>query len=104
MIACENCRALNPPNSIICRSCGVNLADFHAAAPRIQEIRQSYTAEQRERLAQDASDVIADKTAQNRQLIKRLIGIAVIVGVIVLVLGVWARRLRVTKSVCGLSV
>jgi tetratricopeptide (TPR) repeat protein len=55
-LRCPNCKALNPPGTIVCSSCGVNLAAFDTAMPKMQ-------MERAERSAIHSATLAAETTA-----------------------------------------
>ncbi len=65
---CANCHALNPPNALICVGCGVNLAGFRAAVPRIREMQSDRATAHLEQLTQEAHATVTDEAARRRRV------------------------------------
>ncbi len=89
-LICGNCRALNPPNALVCASCGVNLADFRAAAPRFRELQVDQAMAHRQQLARQTSAVVADEVQRSRTQLRwqlRLLFIAAVILAVVTIIG-----------------
>lgn len=95
-LSCPNCGALNTPRTVICASCGVNLADFRAALPRIQEIREDRANTQQIQLEHEALTQIAEEATRARARLKTQIRIAATIaaGLAVLIIIVTASYAR----------
>jgi len=85
--ACPNCQAHNPPGSVVCSACGVNLTRFHAAQERLHETLDGEAVAHLLQLSEEAKDAvttgIARSRVQTKQLLKGLLLASVALAVIV---------------------
>lgn len=72
-LICPSCHSLNAPHARICSSCGVNIEDFRSALPRLQQIKDTYTASHLEKLEGEKALQIQDDVKKSRKAFQRLL-------------------------------
>jgi tetratricopeptide (TPR) repeat protein len=58
---CPNCGALNPPDTVICHSCGVNIARFDALLPQMQDLQSEYATKHATQLVLESATQVAEE-------------------------------------------
>jgi tetratricopeptide (TPR) repeat protein len=76
---CPNCRALNPPDALVCVSCGVHLAGFEAALPRFRQLQAERTQVHHEAVAERVSALAQEEAARGNWALGRQIRVLLIV-------------------------
>jgi Tfp pilus assembly protein PilE len=87
MTPCPNCRALNPPGTIICDSCGINVVPFAEAQSQINKIRDDHAAKHEAELQEDAREYIAEESDRIQVQLRKNLKLTVVIAV-VLAIGV----------------
>lgn len=64
---CPNCRALNPVNAVVCRSCGINLNLYRQALPHLREQETEQAQQHRLQLAEATASSVAETEAALRR-------------------------------------
>jgi tetratricopeptide (TPR) repeat protein len=72
-LVCPNCSSLNSLRAVICSSCGVKIEDFRAALPRLQQLKDSRTASQREKLDNEKTIQIEKDAQTSRRSFRKLL-------------------------------
>ena len=85
-LLCPSCGALNSPKTLICASCGVSLADFWAALPRIRDLQDEQAAIHREQLKDDVSLAIADGMDRGKRQVSLQLGAALGIAAVLAIL------------------
>lgn len=83
---CPNCRALNPSNALVCVSCGINLAGFEAALPRLRQLQAERAQVHDEAVAERVSELAQEEAVRanwafGRQM-RILLAVAAAVGLL----------------------
>lgn len=100
---CPNCQALNPPNTLVCASCGISLAGFEAALPRFRQLQSEQAQAHNEAVTERISELAqaeADRShrAYGRQ-VRLLLVVAAVVGLLaVLGSGLLGNQVRLRKE------
>ena len=86
-LVCPNCQGINPPGSVVCSACGVNLCRFHTAQERLRERLEEETADHLLRLSEESEETVATHAAhgrvQTKQLLKGLLVASIVLAVAV---------------------
>lgn len=86
---CPNCQAFNPPGSVVCSACGVNLIRFHAAQERLHETLDKEATAHLLQLSEEAKEAVTAGVArgrvQTKQLLKGLLLVLVVLALAVAV-------------------
>ena len=72
-LICPNCQSLNFPYAVICPSCGIKIEDFRAAMPRLQQLKETKAASQREKLENEKVIQIEEETTKGRKTFRKLL-------------------------------
>jgi tetratricopeptide (TPR) repeat protein len=88
-LACPNCRAINPPNTAVCRSCGVHLSAYQEAQRRRVALKRDSVADHAAQLDTSTSATIVSGVARNRRQLslqlRVLFGAAAILLVVIVI-------------------
>lgn len=66
-LTCPNCRAINPPNTVVCRSCGIHLSAYRESQARLIEHKRDSTADHEAQLEASTSEAIVSGLARGRR-------------------------------------
>lgn len=101
-LSCPNCRALNAPGALVCTSCGINLAGYRTALPRIEALKHERASAQQEQIREDTTALLAEERGRAATRLKTQIKIALSVaaGLAVLILimsAIYARQQQLRR-------
>lgn len=86
-LICPNCQALNAPYATICVSCGVQMEEFRAALPRLQQLKLDRAVSHQEMLKDEVTVQIKNEVHRSvsafRKLLLFLLLSAIIAGIII---------------------
>lgn len=85
---CPNCQALNPPNTLVCTSCGINLAGFEAALPRFRQLQSEQAQAHDEVVAERVSELAHAEADRGRWVFGRQMRILLVAAVVVSLLAI----------------
>ena len=100
---CPNCQALNPPNTLVCASCGISLAGFEAALPRFRQLQSEQAQAHNEAVTERISELAQAEADRGHWVFGRqvriLLAIAVVVGLLAVVgSGFLGNQVRLRKE------
>jgi hypothetical protein len=98
LVQCGNCQALNPPNSIVCLSCGVDLVGYQKSAGRLQELKDQHASIQLAEFSEVAAQAAQSEIAQGRARTALLLRTAFVIAAIISTLAI------VTAAFLGIGV
>jgi ribosomal protein L40E len=88
-LVCPSCHALNPPSALICKSCGIHLVQYRAAAPRLVDAQKERARAQAQQLAGEISASVAAEVEQARRRfrlqVRLLAGVAAVLAVVAVI-------------------
>lgn len=90
---CPNCQALNPPNTLVCASCGINLAGFEAALPRFRQLQSEQAQAHDEAVAERVSELAHAEADRGRWVFGRQMRILLVVAAAVSLLAIFGSGL-----------
>lgn len=102
-LVCPNCQSLNSPLAIVCSSCGVKIEDFRAALPRLQQLKETLVASQRERLESEKVTQFEEETQIRRRTFRKLLlflTLGILIAGLVISIGaiLYASRVKQTQK------
>ena len=86
-VRCPNCGTLNPPDTLICNSCGVNIVRFDAALPQMQELQAAYADRHNAQLASEHATQVDAEVEQEKARFRMQVRWLLIVSAVLVVLG-----------------